>query len=208
MSKRMNINIDHGTDYQVKIKNTYPTYFAWVKPIVNRALLQGYLTTKFGFRYHIAPGEVYNPRTFYNHPIQSNGSEMLRHALIGICRAGIELNALIHDGLIVHLDRKNFRKQFLKVKKIMETASGKVLNDDKSTSYICPVDWQIFRTGMIQEEEEQLKWERIYKIVKDNTRGKNTQVNGTWGKDTHDTRGPKQHLPVCFNNLYNTYDSL
>ena len=171
MSKRMNINIDYGTDYQVKIKNTYPVYFAWVKPLVNRALLQGYLTTKFGFRYHVAPGEVYNPRSFYNHPIQGNGSEMLRHALIGICRSGIELNALIHDGLVVHLDRKKFRKQFLKVKKIMEDASGKILNDDKRTKYICPVDWQVFRTGMIQEEEEQLKWDRIINIVKSNTPG-------------------------------------
>ena len=171
MSKRMNINIDYGTDYQVKIKNTYPVYFAWVKPLVNRALLQGYLTTKFGFRYHVAPGEVYNPRSFYNHPIQGNGSEMLRHALIGICRSGIELNALIHDGLVVHLDRKKFRKQFLKVKKIMEDASRKVLNDDKRTNYMCPVDWQIFRTGMIQEEEEQLKWDRIINIVKSNTPG-------------------------------------
>ncbi len=176
MSKRMNINIDYGTDYQVKIKNTYPVYFAWVKPLVNRALLQGYLTTKFGFRYYVAPGEVYNPRTFYNHPIQSNGSDMLRHALIGICRAGIELNALIHDGLVVHLDRKKFRKQFLKVKKIMEDASGKVLNDDKSTKYICPVDWQVFRTGMIQdvgdiEKPEQDKWDRIINIIKSDTLG-------------------------------------
>jgi len=171
MSKRMNINIDYGTDYQVKIKNAYPVYFAWVKPLVNRAVLQGFLTTKFGFRYHVAPGEVYNPRTFYNHPIQSNGSEMLRHALIGICRAGIELNALIHDGLVVHLDRKKFRKQFLKVKKIMEDASGKILNDDKRTKYICPVDWQVFRTGMIQEEEEQSKWDRIINIVEADTLG-------------------------------------
>ena len=171
MSKRMNINIDYGTDYQVKIKNAYPVYFAWVKPLVNRAVLQGFLTTKFGFRYHVAPGEVYNPRTFYNHPIQSNGSEMLRHALIGICRAGIELNALIHDGLVVHLDRKKFRKHFLKVKKIMEDASGKILNDDKRTKYICPVDWQVFRTGMIQEEEEQSKWDRIINIVEADTLG-------------------------------------
>ena len=139
-------------------------------------MLQGYLTTKFGFRYHVAPGEFYNPRTLYNFPIQSHGSEMLRHALIKICRSGIELNALIHDGLVVHLDRKKFRKQFLKVKKIMEDASRKVLNDDKRTNYICPVDWQVFRTGMIQdvgkkEKPEQDKWDRIINIVNSNTLG-------------------------------------
>ena len=112
---------------------------------------------------------------------------MLRHALIKICRSGIELNALIHDGLIVHLDRKKFRKQFLKVKKIMEDASRKVLNDDKRTNYICPVDWQIFRTGMLQdvgekEKPDQDKWDRIINIIKSNTLGINprvTPVNNT-----------------------------
>ena len=162
-------------------------------------MLQGYLTTKFGFRYHVAPGEVYNPRSFYNHPIQGNGSEMLRHALIGICRSGIELNALIHDGLVVHLDRKKFRKQFLKVKKIMEDASRKVLNDDKRTNYMCPVDWQIFRTGMIQEEEEQLKWDRIINIVKANTLGINPRVTPV------NITPPQVHINKL--NIYN-YDSL
>jgi len=106
---------------------------------------------------------------------------MLRHALIKICRSGIELNALIHDGLVVHLDRKKFRKQFLKVKIIMEDASRKVLNDDKRTDYICPVDWQIFRTGMLQdvgekEKPDQDKWDRIINIVNSNTLGINPRV--------------------------------
>ena len=58
----------------------------------------------------------------------------------------------------------------------MEDASGKILNDDKRTKYICPVDWQVFRTGMIQdvgdiEKPEQDKWDRIINIVKSNTLG-------------------------------------
>jgi DNA polymerase I-like protein with 3'-5' exonuclease and polymerase domains len=204
MSKRMNVNIDFGTDYQVRIKNTYYKYFEWVKPLVNKALLQGYLTTKFGFRYYVTPGEVYNPRTFYNFPIQSHGSEMLRHALIKICRSGIELNALIHDGLVVHLDRKKFRKQFLKVKKSMEDASRKILNDDKSKKYYCPVDWQIFRTGMLQdvgdiEKPDQDKWERIINIVKSNTLGENPIVPPVNNPD------PLVHINKL--NIY-TYDTL
>ena len=193
MSKRMNVNIDYGTDYQVRIKNTYHKYFEWVKPLVNKALLQGYLTTKYGFRYYVTPGEVYNPRSFYNFPIQSHGSEMLRHALIKICRSGIELNALIH------LDRKKFRKQFLKVKKIMEDASRKILNDDKSTNYYCPVEWQVFRTGMLQEEEEQGKWNRIINIIESDTLGENPIV------PLANTTTPCVHINKL--NIY-TYDTL
>jgi len=200
MSKRMNINIDVGTEYQVKIKNLYKEYFAWIKPIVNKALLQGYLTTKHGFRYYMAPGEVYNPRTLYNHPIQSNGSEMLRHALIGIHKAGIELNALIHDGIVVTLDRKKFRKQFLKVKKIMEDASIKILNDANKTNYICPVDWQFIRTGMIQEDAEQSKWDRIINIINNSTQVKSTGVS-TLGQHPIVTPDNKSALRVNINNL-------
>ena len=200
MSKRMNINIDVGTEYEVKIKNIYNEYFRWVKPIVDRALLQGFLETKHGFRYYINPGEHYNPRTFYNFPIQSHGSEMLRHALVGITKAGIELNALIHDGIVVTLDRKKFRKQFLKVQKIMEEASRKILNDTKKTNYICPVDWQVIRTGMTQKDDEQSKWERIMNIINTGTQVKSTGVY-TQGQTPIVTPGNKSALRVNINNL-------
>ena len=138
--------------------------------------------------------------TLYNHPIQSNGSEMLRHALIGIHKAGIELNALIHDGIVVTLDRKKFRKQFLKVKKIMEEASRKILNDTKKTNYICPVDWQVIRTGMTQDDDEQSKWDRIINIINTGTQGKSTGVH-TQGETPIVTPGNNSALRVSLNNL-------
>ena len=83
---------------------------------------------------------------------------MLRLALIQLVNAGIEVNALIHDGIIVSLDKKKFRKQFIKAKKILEDASRKILNKDKKTNYMCPVDFQVFRYGMIQDKSEQEKY--------------------------------------------------
>jgi len=177
MSKRMNINIDYGTDYQVKIKNTFKDYFEWIKKLVDKSIIKGFASTKYGFKYHLAPGQDYNPRTFYNFPIQSHGSEMLRLALVQLVDAGIEVNALIHDGIIVSLDKKKFRKQFIKAKKILEDASRKILNKDKKTNYMCPVDFQVFRYGMIQDKSEQEKWNRILKIIKNNTLGNIPRVD-------------------------------
>mgnify|MGYP003115542931 FL=1 len=171
MSKRMNINIDYGTDYQVKIKNTFKDYFEWIKKLVDKSIIKGFASTKYGFKYYLNPGQDYNPRTFYNFPIQSHGSEMLRLALINLVNAGIEVNALIHDGIIVSLDKKKFRNQFIKAKKILEDASRKILNKDKKTNYMCPVDFQVFRYAMIQDKSEQEKWNRILKIIKNNTLG-------------------------------------
>ena len=180
----MNVNIDYGTDYQVQIKNTYKDYFYWIKKLVDRTLIKGHCATKFGFRYYIRPGADYNPRTFYNFPIQAHGSEMLRHALINLVNAGIEVNALIHDGIIVHLDRKKFRKQFIKTKKILEDASRKILNDTKATNYYCPVDFQVFRHAMVQDhmkpkKPEQEKWNRILNIIEKSTLGNIPRVSKT-----------------------------
>ena len=161
---------------QSKIKNTYSVYFRWVDQLVNRFSMQGYMTAKFGWRYWLTPGESINPRTMYNFAIQGNGSEMLRLAAIAICDAGIELNALIHDGILVQVPRKNLRKHLLKVKKLLVDASKKVLNRDKRTNYFCDVDFQCIRTAMVQKEMEQKKWNRIMSILNKHTRGETTHV--------------------------------
>jgi len=168
MSKRMNLMIDYGQDLFMKIKNLFPTYFAWAKEMFDKAMMDGYAETKFGWRYYFKPGELYNPRTFYNFPIQSHGSEMLRRALIDLTHAGIEVNALIHDGIVVTLNRKKFRKEFIKAKKILLDASRTILNIDGSTNYFCDVDFQFIRSGMIQKEAEQKKFQRILDLVESN----------------------------------------
>ena len=168
MSKRMNLMIDYGQDLFMKIKNLFPTYFDWAKEMFDKAMMDGYAETKFGWRYYFKPGELYNPRTFYNFPIQSHGSEMLRRALIDLTHAGIEVNALIHDGIVVTLNRKKFRKEFIKAKKILLDASRTILNIDGSTNYFCDVDFQFIRSGMIQKEAEQKKFQRILDLVESN----------------------------------------
>jgi DNA polymerase I-like protein with 3'-5' exonuclease and polymerase domains len=165
MSKRMNIMIDYGQELMQQIKNTFPTYFKWAKQMFDKAMINGYAETKFGWRYYFKPGEFYNPRTFYNFPVQSHGSEMLRRALIDLTTAKIEVNALIHDGIVVTLNKKKFRKEFIKAKKILIDASKVILNQDTSTDYSCDVDFQIIRSGMIQKESEQNKFKRILELV-------------------------------------------
>ena len=181
MSKRMNLIIDYGQDLFVKIKNTFPTYFAWAKEMFDKAIIDGYTETKFGWRYYFKPGELYNPRTFYNFPIQAHGSEMLRRALIDLTHAGIEVNALIHDGIVLTFNRKNFRKEFIKAKKILLDASRTILNIDGSTNHFCDVDFQFIRSGMIQGKDEQKKFQRILDLV-DKYPGNISR--GTEGEDT------------------------
>ena len=194
MSKRMNLIIDYGQDLFVKIKNTFPTYFAWAKEMFDKAIIDGYTETKFGWRYYFKPGELYNPRTFYNFPIQAHGSEMLRRALIDLTHAGIEVNALIHDGIVLTFNRKNFRKEFIKAKKILLDASKTILNIDSSTNHFCDVDFQFIRSGMIQGKDEQKKFQRILDLVEQNP-----------GNNYRGSEEPDTDLMININNnkIYN-----
>jgi len=194
MSKRMNLIIDYGQDLFVKIKNTFPTYFAWAKEMFDKAIIDGYAETKFGWRYYFKPGELYNPRTFYNFPIQAHGSEMLRRALIDLTHAGIEVNALIHDGIVLTFNRKNFRKEFIKAKKILLDASRTILNIDGSTNHFCDVDFQFIRSGMIQGKDEQKKFQRILDLVEQNP-----------GNNSRGSEEPDTDLMININNnkIYN-----
>ena len=107
---------------------------------------------------------------------------MLRRALIDLTHAGFEVNALIHDGILVQLNKKNLRKELIKAKQILVDASRKILNEDSSTNYSCDVDFQTIRYQMVQKKDEQSKWDRIIKIIKNNNPGNYSW--GTQGKTT------------------------
>ena len=88
----------------------------------------------------------------------------------------------------------------------MEDASRKILNVDKKTNFVCPVDWQTIRTGMIQdagkkERPEQDKWDRIINIINTSTQGEIPQVHRTQGETPLVTPGNKSLLRVNINNL-------
>ena len=48
-----------------------------------------------------------NPRSLGNWPIQSHGSEIMRRAMIELDEAGFEISMIVHDAVLIHMDRKN-----------------------------------------------------------------------------------------------------
>jgi len=161
LAAQLDISIDEAVKIQQDIKNLFPTYFEWIEGIVNRAMIRGYISTKFGWRYWLSKTDKIKPTTLFNFPIQAHGSEMLRHALIGLTEKDIEVSALIHDGIMVHCPLNNIAASELKVKKIMEDASRIVLDGN-----VCPVDIVSIKTKYKQEEEEQIKFDRMMTIIR------------------------------------------
>ena len=138
------------------IKKTYPDFFKWNEVACLGAASKGYYQTKYGWRYWIP--KIYKPNTLKNWPMQSHGSEILRRAMIAVDEAGIEISMIMHDALLIHVDRKGCAGKFRQVRQIMEQAAKDVLGA------VISVEIKIIKKDYKLEGEPQKKWNRIMSI--------------------------------------------
>lgn len=184
LSKTLNIPLDHAAKLLVDITNSYERYFKWVAQKVSRGLRDGYMKTKFGWRRNVAYGEKINKRSLFNFMCQGHGSEMLRFALISLTDKKFEVNALVHDGILLHIKDQNVDKKILQVRKLMTDAAKIVLGKHCKMR----VDIKEIRGNFKQDEKEQKKFERIFSKVKRSSVPKIGQVctqNTTPGQSSY-----------------------
>lgn len=152
LSKSLNIHITEARKILSDFKNSYPVYYKWIENWKDKAIITKRARTKYGWQIHFTPNQVINPRSMLNWPIQSHGSEILRVAMLNIIDVDIELSALVHDALLVHLPKEKLKSYILKIKNIMLSAAEQVVG------YRIPVDVQIIRNNFEQGAAEQEKW--------------------------------------------------
>ena len=138
------------------IKKTYPDFFKWNEAVCCGATSRGYFKTKYGWRYWIP--KIYKPNTLKNWLMQAHGSEVLRRAMIAVDEAGIEISMIMHDALLVHVDRKGCAGKFKQVQCIMEQAAKDVLGA------VIPVEIKIIKKEYKLDDGPQEKWNRIMSI--------------------------------------------
>jgi DNA polymerase I-like protein with 3'-5' exonuclease and polymerase domains len=138
------------------IKNTYPDFFKWNVGVCCGATSRGYFQTKYGWRYWIP--KIYKPNTLKNWMMQSHGSEILRRAMIAVDEAGIEISMIMHDAILIHVDRKGCAGKLKQVQRIMELAAKDVLGA------IIPVEIKIIKRNYKLDKDVQEKWDRIMSI--------------------------------------------
>jgi DNA polymerase I-like protein with 3'-5' exonuclease and polymerase domains len=105
--------------------------------------------------------ELVNPRQLGNWPIQSHGSEIMRRAMIELDDTGFEISMIVHDAVLIHMDRKDFRIKVEALKKIMSTAAYEVIGSE------IEVDIKLITRAYHQEGEHKTMWESLYeKLLK------------------------------------------
>jgi DNA polymerase-1 len=104
---------------------TYGDFWSWSDRALDLAMLSGSLHTVFGWHVHV--GELVNPRSLRNFPMQANGAEMLRLACIFAIEDGIEVCAPVHDAVLICAPLDRIEIEVERMKECMVRASAIVL---------------------------------------------------------------------------------
>jgi hypothetical protein len=83
-------------------RRTYPRSWQYREERVQAAFLDRHIMSKFGWPLWLTHSP--NERTLYNFPMQANGAEMLRLAVMWLCEAGLVPVMLVHDGILFEFD--------------------------------------------------------------------------------------------------------
>jgi DNA polymerase I-like protein with 3'-5' exonuclease and polymerase domains len=107
-------------------REAYPVFWRWSDAAVDKAMIEGTLGSVFGWKLKVA--SVSNPRSLRNFPMQSNGAEMMRLAMILMTRNSIKVLAPVHDAFLVECETKNLQETLELAEKCMGEASRLVLD--------------------------------------------------------------------------------
>jgi len=162
VAEKLNISVSKAKYYLIKFKETYKVYFNWVWGIIEAGLHNKKMTTKRGWQRHIKnlfvmkmgkTKSIHN--SLMNWPIQSHGGEVLREALMDLTDANFEINALVHDALLISIPIPECVERLKEAKKIMVNASIKVVGGP------IRVDYQTISTNFVQDKKSQKRFDDI-----------------------------------------------
>ncbi|NCW40419.1 MAG: DNA polymerase I [Betaproteobacteria bacterium] len=106
-------------------RKTYTVFWGWVERVGTHAMLLSYLDTCFGWRLHIT--EFTKPTALLNHPMQSQGAEMLRLACCFLTEIGLNVCAPVHDAVLIEAAEEEIEERVRQAQVQMARASRIVL---------------------------------------------------------------------------------
>jgi hypothetical protein len=92
----------------------------------NTGRYKGEIRSTFGWRMQVHP-EI-SERTIKNFPVQTNGAEMLRLAVMRMLDHGVRVIATIHDAVAIEADIGEIEDAVIRAQAAMRWASAQILN--------------------------------------------------------------------------------
>jgi DNA polymerase I-like protein with 3'-5' exonuclease and polymerase domains len=165
MAQKLNQPVETGRQLLRHHRNCYPDFWKWSHDTVATAILLREMQTVMGWKMKVPPRinaqEGPNMRSLANFPMQANGSEMLRVAVINAHHLGVEICATVHDALLIQAPLDLIDKAALDTQQAMVEASELILK-----GFSLKTDTKVFKwPDRYFDEQGGGMWSRIMKLL-------------------------------------------
>lgn len=128
LAKSLNIPLYRAKELLDLHKQTYPSYWEWSERNIIYFQQTGKIQASFGWTLHM--GKDINFRSVRNFPMQANGAEMLRIAIILATEKNIKVCGTVHDAILIEAPTEKIDEVVAETQHLMCEASKLVLGDD------------------------------------------------------------------------------
>jgi len=140
-------------------RETYSRFWAWSDAALDHAMLRGSLHTVFGWHVHV--GQISNPRSLRNFPMQANGAEMLRLACCLAVERGVEICAPVHDAVLICAPEQGLGADVETMRAAMAEASRIVLGGFELGTDVEITRWP----DRYMDKRGSVMWERVMGLI-------------------------------------------
>ena len=165
MAQKLGQPVETGRQLLRHHKNCYKDFWKWSHDTVVKAILLQEMQTVMGWKMkvpaRISASEGPNMRSLANFPMQANGSEMLRVAVIKCHELGVEICATVHDALLIQAPLESIEKKAQDTQHAMKEASELILKGFSLKTDTEFVKWP----DRYFDERGAGMWEKIKKLL-------------------------------------------
>jgi DNA polymerase-1 len=136
ISREFGVTVREAEEWQIKILNKYPALLKYRERCEFETRTKGYLVTPFGRKRYIT-----TDRQGYNFPIQSTASDITLGSIRLADAAGLEPVISVHDDIVFQVKETNWKKEVLKIKKVMERKIPELSNLPFKVEYAKGTNW-------------------------------------------------------------------
>lgn len=122
---RAGVSEEQAADLLYRCRRAFPVFHQWADDQVARAKALHHITTDYGWEMYVARNA--NPRSLRNWQMQSTGSDVLRLCAMGLMREGLQVDALIHDAVLIESSISDFAGHVDRAVAVMQRATEEVI---------------------------------------------------------------------------------
>jgi hypothetical protein len=158
LARRIGEPVVKGRELIQLHKETFPDYWKWSDAVVNYAVTGGMLHSAMGWS--LAINGTANQRSLANWPVQTNGAEILRLAVILATEADIKVCCPVHDALLIESSIENLEEEIRTCQRVMKQAGEIIL---QGFTLRTDVDRVVYPERYMDERGKRM-WEKIIKL--------------------------------------------